>query len=70
MTAPPPHNTNTHSAQFMGAHPMATAVLPLDAFERFTVDQMFTSSDTESADLDRFGGRSGNGEGNLKLRVE
>ncbi|KAG8911995.1 hypothetical protein FRC01_005357, partial [Tulasnella sp. 417] len=49
----PPHNNTMYSAQFMDAHLLAhPAVLPLDAFERFTFDQMFTPSDFESADLD------------------
>ncbi|KIO16958.1 hypothetical protein M407DRAFT_33388 [Tulasnella calospora MUT 4182] len=40
-----------YSAQFLDAH-HAPAMLPLDAFERFTFDQMFAPSDFESADLD------------------
>ncbi|KAG8939973.1 hypothetical protein FRC04_005786 [Tulasnella sp. 424] len=46
----PPHNNTMHGAQFMDH--IVAPVLPLDAFERFTFDQIFTPSDFESADLD------------------
>ncbi|KIO22153.1 hypothetical protein M407DRAFT_28300 [Tulasnella calospora MUT 4182] len=49
----PPHNNTMYSAQFLDPHHQpAPAMLPLDAFERFTFDQMFSPSDFESADLD------------------
>ncbi|KAG9001794.1 hypothetical protein FRB90_011542 [Tulasnella sp. 427] len=45
----PPHNSLMHQHQEQHQQP---PVIPLDAFERFTFDQIFTPSDFESADLD------------------